>query len=357
VPADLFHPLELQVRFLPEDFHEERGLPRPDTYLIRTDIPTGRFDQYPVAHWVDDFDYLSQADLDYVDQVLTLKVGIRPGDAVTTKLEKLMVHFRNELGQSCRGTPPPDFRWKSPLQIYREMDSGVSKGWCTQHAQMYIFFANRAGLSTRMVQGARLDGINFVLTGHTWVEAWIPEQGLWAWVEPSFGIAYAKDRNGRFLNTVDLSNLRTHAAWEGVTGRVFKDFGWPDLEGEDATWLDADFADVSGVVERQFVHSAIFKWRRPPNVEDLRYDYGMLFKNWTFFWANLERYYFKPPLALASFPTGGARTYWIRHLLLWSFLGSLLFTVGVALAGEYRRSRKDSFCEDAAAGIEPVMSE
>ena len=78
------------------------------------------------------------------------------------------------------------------------------------------------------------------------------------------------------------------------------------------------------MVDRQFVASAIYKWWRPPNVEDLRSDYTLLRKSHEFFWGNLQRYYFKPPLAYANFPTEGNRTYFVRHLLLWSFLVSLL---------------------------------
>jgi len=335
-PEGLFPPLEIEIRFLPEAFHTNRGLPRPDTYLIRTDVPTARFEEYPVNAWVDDYGYMDPKDLATTDDILQNQAGIRSDDTVTERLEKLMAHFRSKLGQKCRGTPPPDFRWKTPFQIYKEMDSGESQGWCTQHAQMFTYFANRAGLQARLIQGARLEGNEFVLTGHTWVEAWIPEQGRWAWVDPSYGLVYAKDKNGRFLNTVELSELRQHDAWDGVTARVYKDWGWPELDGEDGTFVNADFADVNGIVERQFVTSSIYKWRRPPNVEDIRYDYGMLFKNSTFFWGNLERYWFKPPLALANFPTDGARTYWIRHILLWGFVASLIATF--AFAGLRRRS-------------------
>jgi hypothetical protein len=135
-------------------------------------------------------------------------------------------------------------------------------------------------------------------------------------------VIYATDKNGNVLNSVELANLRQHVAWDGVTGRVYKDWGWPDLEGTTNTLIDAPFAVVGGVVERQFITSAIYKWRRPPNVEDLRYDYGMLLKDWTFTWGNFVRYYFKPPLAYANWPTEGNRTYLVRHLLLWSFLAS-----------------------------------
>lgn len=333
-PAGLHPPVEFDIRFLPRSFHEARGLPRSDTYIIRTDLPTGKFGQLAVSDWVDDFSYETEANLEQTDRILVEQAGINARDPTFSKLEKLMAHLRIKLGEECRGTPPLDSRWKTPYQLYTEMESGAATGWCTQFAQAYVYFANRAGLATRLVQGARTQGNTFIFTGHTWVEAWIPEQGRWAWVEPSFGQVYVTDKKGQVLNTVELANLRQHNAWDGVTARVYKDWGWPDLEGDDGTFVNANFTEVSGVVERQFLTSAIYKWRRPPNVEDLRYDYGMVFEDATFFWGNLERYFFKPPLAYSNYPAEGNRVYVIRHALLWGFLLAL-----VATALAYRRRR------------------
>lgn len=327
LPEGIANPLELQIRFLPRSFHEARGLPRPDNYLLRTDIPTGNFKQYPLSFWVDRFEYLSDSELEETDRILREEVSMVSTDSTLRKLEKLMRFMRESLGQACRGTPPENFRWKNPFEIYQAMKSGEGQGWCTQHAQMFVYFANRAGLSTRIVQGAATQDNTFIHTGHTWLEAWVPEQSRWAWVDPSPALCYALDKNGKVLNTLEMAALRQHAAWDGVTVRVYKDWQWPDTEGEAGQVVDASMEEVGGVVDRQFVTSSIYKWRRPPFVEDIRSDYGMLFKDWTFFLENVKRYYFRPPLALANYPTDGKRTYWIRHLLLWPFVFALLMAI------------------------------
>ncbi|MEX0330406.1 MAG: transglutaminase domain-containing protein [Puniceicoccaceae bacterium] len=320
LPENLFPPFEMKVRYLSDEFNTDRGLSRGWYAIVMSDEPMAKFKQFAVSDWVDRYEYLPESDLAEVEAILREEAGIQDSDTSLEKLEKVMMHQRDNLTQTCRGTPPPQYRWESPYTIYKEMRAGTGHGWCTQHAQVFTFLANRAGLSTRLVVTARTQGNKFVYTGHTWVEAWIPEQGRWAWVEPSYAVIYATDKKGQVLNSVELANLRQHAAWDGVSGRVYKDWGWPELSGEANTLIDAPFPDVGGVVERQFITSAIYKWRRPPNVEDLRYDYRMLFKDWTFTWGNFVRYYFKPPLAYANYPTEGTRTYWIRHLLLWSFL-------------------------------------
>jgi hypothetical protein len=331
LPEGIADSLELQIRYLPESFHINRGLPRPDNYLFITDIPTGKFKQFSVADWVDRFEYLPKEDLQETERLLREEADIYSASGTLEKLERLMVFMRESLGKECRGTPPADFRWKTPFQIYEDMRDGTGQGWCTQHAQMFVYFANRAGLSTRIVQGASTQENTFIHTGHTWLEAWVPEQGRWAWVDPSPALCYALDKKGQVLNTYELAQLRQHDAWDGVTVRVYKDWQWPDIEGADREVVDGRMEEVGGVIERQFVTSAIYKWRRPPLVEDIRDDYTMLFKNGTFARENFIRYYFRPPLALANFPTEGKQTYWIRHLLLWPFVISLVSAIWFTL--------------------------
>lgn len=334
-PAGIGAPVDLELRFLSSNYWNSVGLPRPNSYLIRTDSPHGRFKQFPVSEWIDDYAYLDERDLNEIDRILAEEVGVAESDGTLRVLEKLTVHFRDALGTRCRGNPHHDDRWRNPFLIYKNMRSGEGQGYCTQHAQIFLLFANRAGLSTRLVVTARTKDNNFIYTGHSWIETWVPEQGRWAWGDPSYALAYAEDPKGNVINSVDLSHLRKHGAWENVTGRIYKDWGWPDIPGEDKTFVHAPFSEVGAVVERQFLNNAIYKWRRPPNVEDLRSDYTLLFKNWEFFWGNLQRYYFKPPLAIANYPTEGNRTYLVRHLLLWSLL--------IALAGTFvswRKSRR-----------------
>lgn len=323
-PAGIGKSLELQLRFIPTEYWNNIGLPRPDSYLIRTDEVHGRFTQYPVSEWIDDYSYLADEDLAEIERILADEIGITESDGTLVKLEKLTAHFRDALGQRCRGNPDHDDRWRDPFVIYQNMRSGDGQGYCTQHAQIFLLFANRAGLSSRLVVCARTKGNNFIHSGHSWVETWVPEQGRWAWGDPSYAFVYATNTKGELLNSIEISQLRKQSAWHGVTTRLYKDWAWTDVPGEESSFVDAHFPDVVSVVQDQFVTSGIYKWRRPPNVEDLRSDYTLLFKNWEFFWGNLQRYYFKPPLAIANYPTEGNRTYFVRHLLLWSFLASLI---------------------------------
>lgn len=338
-PAGIGPPMDFTVRFFTTEWHQQRGNDRGPSYEVLTDVPMADFPQYRVADWVDQFDYVSAEGLAETNRLLREVAGIQPDDDVRTKLAKLMRFLRDDLGRSCRGNPDEaNIRWRDPWEIYRLMKNGESKGFCMQFSQLFIYFANRAGLSTRMVQGARIyDRSTYIYSAHTWVEIWFPDQQRWGWNDPSFALIHAQDKNGQILNTVELARLRQHDAWDGVTATIYKDWGWPDVAGEEGAIIDAPIEQVGGVIERQFRTSALYKWRFPPFVEDLRGDYRMFFKDWTFFWGNLERYYFKPPLAYADYPGEGARTYLIRHLLLWPFLASLLLSIWGWLAD--RRGR------------------
>lgn len=328
-PAELYPPLTVKVRFLSREFHRDRKLPRPDSYIVTTDEPNGDFKQLSVDDFADTYDWLSQSELEEVDELLRDKVGIQDSDTVFEKIEKIMVFLREEIGEEGRGTPEPFFRTLNPYEIFKTMRDRKGVGWCTQQGQMFSFFANRAGLKSRLVQGARTQGNTFIFSGHTWNEVWIPEQGRWAWVDPSPAVCYATDKKGQVLNTVELARLRQHDAWDGVTFRAYKDWQFPDIPGEDRTVVDACYQPVADVIQRQFVTGAVYKWRRPPHVEDIRYNYGDLFKSWTYTWGNFVRYWFRPPLAYADYPSEGKQTYWIRHILLWGFVLSLVGTLVV----------------------------
>lgn len=333
------HPsLEFKLRFYPPGLLENQDY-GDGAYSVVSDVPMADFAQYPVSEWIDDYAYVGEEGLVEIDRILRDEVGILPDDTVYEKLEKIMIFQRDDLGQQCRGQPPADFRWRTPWEIYQSMKSGEGQGFCAQHSQVFVLFANRAGLATRMVLGARTENHRFIYTGHTWVEAWFPDQQRWGWVEPSYAVIYVKDKKGQVLNSVELANLRQHEAWDGLTARVYKDWGWPDVAGETDTLVDAPFAQVNGVVERQFITSAIYKWRRPPNVEEIRGEYSMLLKDRTFFWGNLERYFFKPPLAYANYPTPGDHTYLVRHLLLWPFLISLGWSILGVMRAAFARTK------------------
>ena len=81
---------------------------------------------------------------------------------------------------------------------------------------------------------------------------------------------------------------------------------------------------------------AILKYRRPPNVEDVRNIYTGFMRDRTFLFGNLERYLFKPQLAYSFYPTEGGKTYFIRRVLFWGMAASLVLWVFCAVRNRKR---------------------
>ncbi|HCA81717.1 MAG TPA: hypothetical protein DEP53_18465 [Bacteroidetes bacterium] len=331
--------IEISIRFYGEEFYASQGMKRDDVYIVRANVPCGEFEQFPVSDWVDDYRYVGEKGLAEVDRILHDELGIRDTDPTFTRMEKLMPYLRKKLSSSG-GVPKDDERWMNPWQLYGEMVAGTGKGWCTQNAQVWVFWANRAGIPTRFVFGARTQDNKIVYTGHSWAESYIREQNRWAFADVTQGELYVTDKLGQVLNTVDLFHLNQHNAFDSTFIRLYVSQQWenrPGIPGKD-TVVTVPFTLCNNLLRDEFTSHSIFKFRRPPNVEDVREIYTGFFRDWTFLVGNLERYLFRPPLAYSFYPTEGERTYLLRRVL---FLGLLMsVVVWISLLLTYRRRRR-----------------
>jgi len=97
------------------------------------------------------------------------------------------------------------------------------------------------------------------------------------------------------------------------------------------------FTLCNEAVRNEFPVNSILKYRRPPNVEDVRDIYSGFLKDRTFLSANLERYIFKPQLAYSFYPTEGGHTYFIRRLLFFSLIASIALWMIAARLGRKRK--------------------
>lgn len=331
LPAGTGPDLAFTVARIDRRFYLERGMHFPDHLAqIRTQLPVGAFKRHPVSRWVDGYRYLDSATLAEADRIVREEMGVKPDDPVLVKMDKVIRHLRT-CWANAGGVPKDAYRWQDPLTIFRELRDGEGKGWCTQNAQVYTFFANRAGVPTRYVFGATVQDNRLVFNGHSWAESYLADHGRWTFVDPFRPIIATFGRNGRPLNSADLLHLCRLGTLEGVTARIIKDWDWKDLAvaGEPGAVLEVPFALVSRVPLEEFNAQSIFKYRLPPNVEDVRDLYGMLLRNPTFALTNLKRYLFEPAPAYSLYPTEGANTYLVRRGL---FVALVVSVVGLIAA-------------------------
>ena len=327
------------MRFYPQEFYASLGMHHEDVYVVRSSVPCGDFKQYAVAEWVDDYSYVGKDGLAAADRVLKEAVGIRAGDPTFTKMEKLFPYLRKKL-KGSGGVPKDDERWMDPWTLFNEMANGTGKGWCTQNAQVWVFWANRAGIPTRFVFGARTQDNSIVYTGHAFAESYIREQNRWAFVDLSQGHIYITDKTGQVLNTVELFLLNQHNAFDSTFARMYVDWQWenhPGFTGSD-TVETVSYPLCNVTVRSEFNAQSILKYRRPPNVEDVRENYSGFFRDQTFLFANLERYLFKPQLAYSFYPTEGSDTYFLRRALFFAMVVSFVLWILMVM---FRDRRKD----------------
>ncbi len=337
VPAGAGPPVEVTVQFYSKEFYGSRGMNRPDVYVVRANVPCGEFDQLRIRDWVDDYSYVGGEGLAETERLLREEVGIQDGESTFARMEKLSRYLRIRL-KDARGVPKNDERWMNPWVLYNEMVTGTGKGWCTQHAQVYVYWANRAGIPTRFVFGARTQDNTITYTGHAFAESYIKEQSRWAFVDLAHAHIYITNKSGQVLNTAELFHLNQQNAFDSTTARMYVDWEWQAPFGLPAadTVVSVPFTRVNAAVRSEFTPHSIFKYRRPPNVEDVRESYTGFVRDRTFLMGNLERYLFQPQLAYSFYPTEGAQTYLLRRLLFFSMIASMV--LWLFLAGRRRRA-------------------
>jgi Transglutaminase-like superfamily len=336
VPENACPAIEIGIRFYSREFYASLGMKHVDVYIVRSNVPCGIFEQFSVADWVDDYSYVGEEGLAAARRILKEEVGITSGDPTFAKMEKLVPYLRKKL-KGSGGVPKDDERWINPWVLYNEMINGTGKGWCTQNAQVYVFWANQAGIPTRFVFNARTQDNTIVYTGHAFAESFIREQSRWAYVDLSQGQIYVTNKQGEVLNTAELFQLNQHNAFDSTLARIYVGEAWAGLPGvaRTDTVISVPFALCNSAVRTEFTAHSIFKYRRPPNVEDVREIYTGFFRDRTFLVGNLERYFFKPQLAYSFYPTEGGQTYLLRRVLLAGLLASVLLCIGAL-----RRSKR-----------------
>ena len=327
-PENLCPAVEITVQFYSREFYGSLGMNRTDAYIVRSNVPCGEFEQLRISDWIDDYQYVGEQGLKETERLLAEEVGIRQEDATFARMEKLVRYLRIKL-KNARGVPKDDERWMNPWVLYNEMAAGAGKGWCTQHAQIYVYWANRAGIPTRFVFGARTQDNTIVYTGHAFAESFIREQNRWAFVDLSHAHIYCTDKNGQVLNTAQLLHLNQHNAFDSTLARLYVDWEWQPKLGLTSTdtLVTVPYTRCNSVVRGEFTPHSILKYRRPPNVEDVRNIYTGFMRDRTFLFGNLERYLFKPQLAYSFYPTEGGKTYFIRRVLFWGMAASLVLWI------------------------------
>lgn len=277
--------------YYPSEYYKKGGRTQPDNYwLVSASIPVGKFHRRPLSFWSDPYASIDPADREEARRMLRDEIGLVGTDDTATKIEKIACWLITRW-KDCAGTPSDAIeKERSPLRILKMVLNGEGKIWCAQHALIYHFFANMAGLPTRLISLAgRIDTV--ITTGHAFTETFIPELGVWAKVDPSLNKLLILNSAGRPLGSADVYHAIISGNLSGLTVRACREGGAVSIP----------YAEVSGDDSYYYTPGAHLVFRRP----------GSGTRPW------LERYLFKPDFAYSLDASPLRRAYeWRRGLFI-----------------------------------------
>ncbi len=215
--------LHIQFGYYSSEYYRKGGRTQKDNnWLVSADIPVGRFARRPLAFWAGDYGDLDPADIAEAKRLIRDEAGVAPTDGEIVKIEKLAAWLIGAWSAG-RGTPDDAIEAeRSPLRVFQRVAAGRGKIWCSQHAKIYCFFANLAGLPTRLISLAgRID--NVITTGHAFAESFLSDSGTWAKVDTSLNKLLVLNSAGRPLDSAEVYQAVVAGHLEGLTIRTVRD--------------------------------------------------------------------------------------------------------------------------------------
>lgn len=158
------------------------------------------------AFSVDDFASASEAhprkEVDEALNLLSSRFDVRQNESAAVKIRKIASALHRDL-YPHRGVPRAYMRRLNGFRQYQEALAGRSEVYCANHAEIFAFFANLAGVPTRIVDVAgEVDGL--ALGAHSFTESYDAETGRWRYVDLQLSILGILDESGGYLNAADL---------------------------------------------------------------------------------------------------------------------------------------------------------
>jgi hypothetical protein len=297
--------ISVSFGYYPSEYYKKGGRTQPDNYwIVSASIPMGKFPRRPLSFWSDTYDYIDEADREEAKRMLKEEIGLLDTDGTPARIEKIACWLITKW-KDCAGTPSDAIeKERSPLRILKMVLKGEGRIWCSQHALIYHFFANMAGLPTRLISlSGRVDKV--ITTGHAFAETFIPELGIWAKVDPSLNKLLILNPAGRPLGSADVYNAIVSGNISGLTARACRD----------GAAVSIPYAEVSGDDGYYYSPGAHLVYRRPHSGA----------RGW------LVRYLFHPDFAYSLDASPLRRAYDWRHALFLAWCAAFVLWVNVLI--------------------------
>ncbi|OGV37768.1 MAG: hypothetical protein A2020_05240 [Lentisphaerae bacterium GWF2_45_14] len=253
----------IKLNYVDAGIYKDAGHSDADVVdIMYSSIPVGDFERYPLKSFVPNY---KEEDLAEAARLIKAEINITARDTTEIKIKKLASFILRNLSDKG-GIPTKEGAKMIPLKQYLSALSGDLKLWCHNFSEIYVFFANAAGIPSREVSSTgSLDGCR--LSGHAFAESYIKEKEQWAFVDPTSYILYMKYPDGTYVNTIDLFSLCIKKTFPGdITC-----FSWVPETNSIKEFPLSDF-DMHSSVAYYFRRDAIFKFplASPSNIATIK---------------------------------------------------------------------------------------
>ena len=127
-----------------------------------------------------------------------------------------------------------------------------------QFAAIYAYFANQAGIATRIVSTYNGHTKGLPLTEHTFAESYIAAKNQWAFVDLTSGKIGVANAAGDWLNAIDVFHVNQSKTYRGLRAITFSDGDLRDVPYETAMASEQFYfgRDTSFIFHRKWPLSA-----------------------------------------------------------------------------------------------------
>lgn len=197
--------IHLRLNYVTETtYKQSRKIKNSDVELLASSLPLEIPSIYPLQYWTQSSEFTTEEEISIAKKLLVDSIKINLAEPSITKIEKIGSYILKKLN-THRGTPNDSIDNMSPMQSFNYALKDKSDVWCGHFSNIFSFFANAAGVTTRAVclEG---DANGIIKAGHSFNECYIPELKQWIFVDLTSSTLSVQTKKGKYLNAIDFFN-------------------------------------------------------------------------------------------------------------------------------------------------------
>ena len=198
--------IHIRLNYVSEASYKKKGRTRAsDVELMQVSFPIQDKKSYSINHWAQSSEYTTDKEILIAKQILLDSMKVIPSENSVSKIQKIGSYIYKKIHQQL-GTPNDSMDIYSPLKQFTLAQQGKSEIWCGSYTNIFSFFANTAGITTRSVWvEGEANGISSA--GHNFNECYITELNQWIFVDLMSNTLSLQTKSGHYLNSIDFYNL------------------------------------------------------------------------------------------------------------------------------------------------------